>query len=204
VGNVPPELWNADRLNRPLGEIDTAIAATQYDRAVGLAYTCLEGFYGAFFRAKAPGQAAPNEIIALSRWIRDHLRATIVDYPDEVLNLVGQTAHAVDRVDDVPAIRREPTACLAREMRLAKPVSCSSAAAFHGVSTEMIGYAACCSTEPVTVKEANASVRTNNSESLINRWIGRPSESEGVAANAAGQFLRRGGHRAGRQDVPEP
>jgi hypothetical protein len=96
-GKVPPKLWNADRLNRLLSEMDTAIASTQYDRAVGLAYTCLEGFYGAFFRAKAPGQPAPNEIIALSRWIRDHLRATIVDYPDEVLNLLGQTAHAVDR-----------------------------------------------------------------------------------------------------------
>jgi hypothetical protein len=77
VGNVPPELWNAERLNRLLGEIDTAIAATQYDRAVGLAYTCLEGFYGAFFRAKAPGQAAPDEIIVLSKWVRDHLRGRL-------------------------------------------------------------------------------------------------------------------------------
>lgn len=97
VGVVPAEHWNAERLNRMLGDIDTAIAAGQYERAVGLAYTCLEGFYGAFFRAKAPDQGAPNEIIALSRWVRDHLRATIADYPDEVLNLVGQTAHAVDR-----------------------------------------------------------------------------------------------------------
>lgn len=97
VGNVPAELWNADRLNRLLGETDTAIAAGQYERAVALAYTSLEGFYGAFFRLKAPNQAAPNEIIALSRWIRDHLRTTIAEYPDEVLNLIGQTAHAVDR-----------------------------------------------------------------------------------------------------------
>jgi hypothetical protein len=86
VGNVPPELWNAERLNRLLAEIDAAIAVAQYERAVALAYTCLEGFYGAFFRAKAPGQPAPNEIIALSRWIRDHLRATIVDYPDGARN----------------------------------------------------------------------------------------------------------------------
>lgn len=97
VGVIPAEHWNAERLNRLLVEIDTAIAAGQYERAVGLAYTCLGGFYGAFFRAQAPGQAAPTEIIALSRWGRDHLRATIADYPDEVLNLVGQTAHVVDR-----------------------------------------------------------------------------------------------------------
>jgi hypothetical protein len=30
--------------------------------------------------------------------------------------------------------------------------------------------------------------RTNNSDSLTNRWIGRPSESEGVAADAAGNL----------------
>jgi len=96
-GVVPAELWNAERLNRLLGEIDEAIGAAQYDRAVALAYTCLEGFYGAFFRAKAPALRAPDEIIALSRWIRDYLRGTINDYPDEVLNLIGHTAHAVDR-----------------------------------------------------------------------------------------------------------
>jgi hypothetical protein len=97
VGVVTAEHWNAERLNRLLGDIDTAIGAGQYERAVGLSYTCLEGFYGAFFRAHATGQAPPSEIIALSRWVRDHLRGNIADYPDEVLNLVGQTAHAVDR-----------------------------------------------------------------------------------------------------------
>ena len=96
-GEIPPETWNADRLNRMLGEIDEAIGLGQFERAVALAYTCLEGFYGAFFRANAPNEPAPNEIIALSRWIRNHLRATIQDYPDEVINLIGQTAHAVDR-----------------------------------------------------------------------------------------------------------
>lgn len=97
AGNVPSNFWNAERLNRLLGDIDSAIAVAQYDRAVGLAYTCLEGFYGAFFRTKAPDQPAPNEIIALSRWIRDYLRTVLVDYPDEVLNLIGHTAHAIDR-----------------------------------------------------------------------------------------------------------
>ncbi len=94
---VPREAWNADPLNGFLSDTDAAIAAGEYDRAVTLSYTCLEGFYGAFFRAKAPGQTAPNEILALSRWIRDWLRSSIADYPDEVLNLINLTSHAVDR-----------------------------------------------------------------------------------------------------------
>jgi len=97
TAKVPAEIWNAERLNGFLADIDAAIAGGQYERAVTLAYTCLEGFYGAFFRSKAPGQAAPNEIIALSRWIRDHLRGSMPEYPDEVLNLISQASHAVDR-----------------------------------------------------------------------------------------------------------
>jgi hypothetical protein len=60
VGNVPPELWNAERLNRLLADIDGAIAAAQYERAVTLAYTCLEGFYGAFFRANGTSRSASS------------------------------------------------------------------------------------------------------------------------------------------------
>lgn len=58
---VPSFAWGADRLNAYLSDIDASIAATQYERAVGLAYTCLEGFDGAFYRKKYPGQTPPNE-----------------------------------------------------------------------------------------------------------------------------------------------
>jgi hypothetical protein len=95
--SVPPFAWGADRLNAYLSDIDSSIAATQYERAVSLAYTCLEGFYGAFYREKYPGQPPPNEILALSRAIRDWLRSAIAEYPDEALNLVNHTSHAVDR-----------------------------------------------------------------------------------------------------------
>jgi len=97
TGAVPAEAWNADRLNRMLEQIDEAIAASANGRAVTLSYTCLEGFYGSFFRSKASGENPPNELIALSRWIRDHLRQNIAEYPDEVLNLINHSSHAVDR-----------------------------------------------------------------------------------------------------------
>jgi hypothetical protein len=97
TATVRADIWNAERLNGFLADIDAAIGSREYGQAVTLSYTCLEGFYGAFFWAKAPGQSAPNEIVALSRWIRDYLRSSIAEYPDEVLNLINHTSHAIDR-----------------------------------------------------------------------------------------------------------
>ena len=97
AATIPPFAWGADRLNGYLSDIDGSIAVAQYERAVGLAYTCLEGFYGAFYREKHPGQTPPHEILALSRAVRDWLRSAISEYPDEALNLTSQISHAVDR-----------------------------------------------------------------------------------------------------------
>jgi hypothetical protein len=94
---VPQHAWNGDRLNEYLKGMDGAIAAGDYERTVTMAYTCLEGFLGAFVRAKSPGPSYPNEIVALSKEVCDHLKSINKDYPDEVLNLIKHSAHAVDR-----------------------------------------------------------------------------------------------------------
>jgi hypothetical protein len=61
----------------------TAIQVEEYERAVTLSYTCLEGFLGAFLRAKVALSSYPREIIELSRRVREHLKTTIENYPDE-------------------------------------------------------------------------------------------------------------------------
>lgn len=94
---IPPQAWNADRLNQYLGEIDSAIASGQYERAVTLSYTCLEGFYGAFVRAKYKQAAYSREIITLAKEVKAYLKGNIKDYPDEVLNGITQAAYAVDK-----------------------------------------------------------------------------------------------------------
>jgi hypothetical protein len=95
---VPAYAWNGNRLNEYLDGMDAAIAASDYERTVTMAYTCLEGFLGAFIRAKSPGRTSyPNEIVALSKEVSDHLKTINKDYPDEVLNLIKHSAHAVDR-----------------------------------------------------------------------------------------------------------
>jgi hypothetical protein len=94
---VPAEAWNADRLNGYLETIDAAIGAADYARAVTLCYTCLEGFYKAFSRAKNNGQEPSNDVIDLAKWIRDYLRAEFAEYPDEVMAQIKTTAHVVDK-----------------------------------------------------------------------------------------------------------
>ncbi len=95
--SIPAEAWNADRLNQYLGSIDGAIAEPNYERAVGLSYTCLEGFLGAFLRAKERREQYPTEIIDLSKEVKALLKKTLSDFPDEVLNGVTQAAYAVDK-----------------------------------------------------------------------------------------------------------
>ena len=94
---VPEHAWNGDRLNEYLKGMDGAIAVGEYERTVTMAYTCLEGFLGAFMRAKMPRASYPNEIVALSKEVCDYLKSVNKNYPDEVLNLIKHSAHAVDR-----------------------------------------------------------------------------------------------------------
>jgi hypothetical protein len=94
---IPPDLWNADRLERYLGEIDAEIAASNYERALTLSYTCLEGFFKAFARAKQPDKQPDDEIMKLARWVRTWLAKANPGYPEEVWSLIGSIAGAVDR-----------------------------------------------------------------------------------------------------------
>jgi hypothetical protein len=94
---VPSAIWNGNRLNEYLGNVDGAIVAGDYERAITLSYTCMEGFLGAFVRSKYQRATYPTEIIALARETKDYLKATIQEYPDEVLNGITQAAHSIDR-----------------------------------------------------------------------------------------------------------
>lgn len=95
--SIPPSLWNATQLNDWLSKIDEAVKDRDYERAVTLSYSCLEGFFGAFVRAKCPQAVYSNEIITLSKEVRDHLKSVNKEYPAEVLNLIGHVAHALDK-----------------------------------------------------------------------------------------------------------
>ena len=97
AATIPETVWNASRLKESLEVIDAAIATGDNKRAVTLCYSTLEGFLGAFVRAKETHDTYSNEVLDLSKEVRDHLRKTIAEYPNEVLNLVTTIAFAIDR-----------------------------------------------------------------------------------------------------------
>ena len=94
---VSEEAWNADRLNKYLEDIDNSISSTEYERAVTLCYTCLEGFYKSFVRQNVPDQTDEKEIIKLSKIIRRYLRGSLDEYPDEALTMINHVSHTVDK-----------------------------------------------------------------------------------------------------------
>jgi hypothetical protein len=102
VSAVPParldaDAWNADRLNSYLRDIDIRIASSNYEGAVTLAYTCLEGFLKAFVKKRIPDYSGAEEIISLSKAVRIYLRDNIEQYPDEAISMLNHIAHTVDR-----------------------------------------------------------------------------------------------------------
>jgi hypothetical protein len=94
---IPAELWNGDRLGDYVREIDNRIAASNFNGAVTLCYSCLEGFFKAFIRRNIPDYSGSTEIIDASKVVKKHLREKLTSYPDEAIAMIVQISHTVDR-----------------------------------------------------------------------------------------------------------
>lgn len=96
---IPADLWNAERLIEYLDRIDNAINAGDYELALTLAYTCLEGFYKSFIREKIPDQIHLNELtpmaVQVRNYIKNELDSNSVDYPEQVIVLISTITNAV-------------------------------------------------------------------------------------------------------------
>ena len=53
--NISVDVWNSERLNDYLQEIETRINGSSYASALTLSYTCLEGFLKAYAMKNMPG-----------------------------------------------------------------------------------------------------------------------------------------------------
>jgi hypothetical protein len=95
--SIPQHVWNADRLNEYLEDIDTSITQGNHQRAISLSYTCLEGFFKAFIEHNIPDKRSLTELIAMSREIQNYLKGIVTAYPDEALKLLNHITHAVDK-----------------------------------------------------------------------------------------------------------
>ena len=94
---VPDYIWNSEKLNNYLEQIDNCITEGQHQRAITLSYTCLEGFFRAFIEHNIPSKNGLKEILEMSREIQKYLKETVPFYPDEALRLINHISLTVDR-----------------------------------------------------------------------------------------------------------
>ena len=95
---VPVDLWNSEKLNTSLRDIDNAIDAQQYNRATTLAYTCLEGLYKTYVRKHVPAKSDLADLIQLCRVVKDDITAKLKargPFPEQIVNAIPTMTNAV-------------------------------------------------------------------------------------------------------------
>lgn len=95
---VPMDLWNSEKLNNSLKDIDHAIDGHQYNRATTLTYTCLEGLYKAYVRRHVPDQAGLTDLMPLCRVVKDDISKKLQaqgPFPVEIVNAMPTLTNAI-------------------------------------------------------------------------------------------------------------
>ncbi len=95
---VPVDLWNSEKLNRSLKDIDNAVAAHQYNRATTLSYTCLEGLYKAYVRKHVPDQAGLTDLLPLCKAVKEDINRKLQargPFPVEIVNAMPTLTNAI-------------------------------------------------------------------------------------------------------------
>ncbi len=96
---IPANLWNAERLIEYLERIDNAINSGNYELALTLSYTCLEGFYKSFIREKIPTQVHLNELTPMAVQVRNYIKSELdtngIEYPEQIIILISTITNAV-------------------------------------------------------------------------------------------------------------
>jgi len=95
---IPQNLWSSEKLNTSLKDIDKAIDAQQFNRAVTLAYTCLEGLYKAYVRENIPDQAHVTSLIPLSKLVKNDISAKLKakgNFPEEIVNTIPTLSNGI-------------------------------------------------------------------------------------------------------------
>lgn len=95
---VPVDLWNSEKLNNSLKDIDHAIDAHHYNRATTLSYTCLEGLYKTYVRKYAPDQAGLTDLMPLCKVVKDDISKKLKaqgPFPVEIVNAMPTLTNAI-------------------------------------------------------------------------------------------------------------
>lgn len=95
---VPVDLWNSEKLNKSLKDIDQAIDAHHYNRATTLSYTCLEGLYKAYIRKHVPEQVGLTDLMPLCKVVKDDISKKLQaqgPFPVEIVNAMPTLTNAI-------------------------------------------------------------------------------------------------------------
>lgn len=95
---VPVDLWNSEKLNNSLKDIDHAIDAHQYNRATTLSYTCLEGLYKAYVRKHVPDQVGLTDLMPLCKAVKEDISRKLQaqgPFPVEIVNAMPTLTNAI-------------------------------------------------------------------------------------------------------------
>ncbi len=95
---VPVDLWNSEKLNNSLNDIDHAIDAHQYNRATTLSYTCLEGLYKTYVRRHLPEFVGLTDLMPLCKAVKDDISGKLLSqgpFPVEIVNAIPTLTKAI-------------------------------------------------------------------------------------------------------------
>ncbi|BBL75551.1 hypothetical protein [Methylomagnum ishizawai] len=98
IANIPRNIWSSEKLNKSLKNIDMAIDSQQFNRAVTLAYTCLEGLYKAYIREHIPEKSNVSELLPLSKLVKDDISRKLRKtgaFPEQIVNSIPTITNAV-------------------------------------------------------------------------------------------------------------
>lgn len=98
IAVVSVGLWSCEKLNNNLRDIDQAIDARQFNRAVTLAYSCLEGLYKTYVRKHPPKNASLNDLIQLCKVVKDDVTVKLRSrgpFSEQIVNSIPTLTNAV-------------------------------------------------------------------------------------------------------------
>ncbi|MGP4952434.1 hypothetical protein ACTXGO_09680 [Psychrobacter sp. T6-1] len=95
---IPNQQWSSDKLNSMLSKIDNAVDTSNYDYAMTLSYTCLEGLYKSYIRKHVPTSINVTDLIPLSKIVRDDINSKLStkgNYPVQMVTSISTLTSAI-------------------------------------------------------------------------------------------------------------
>jgi len=95
--NVPNDNWNSGKLNETIRKIDNAIDRSQYNHAMTLSYTCLEGLYKAYVHKNIPQSNQVSDLMPLCKLVRDDIEQQLAQaaYPKMMVTSISTLTNAI-------------------------------------------------------------------------------------------------------------